>query len=638
MQQQPRVIEAPLPVQRASRATSPSTVQGPHDMCTDIDRTTVQPSDLPQGDSPAIVNRVDAVLAAKEISYHHDVPNVAAIRAPFQDPRLLPQSSEQTSLQDTPSIESYTQSQEGDDERSEESDPTTQEHPPRASSMHLKEITRQGQSSSPQAPAGAGDNASNLPKELPLVDSYVGSSKEVQTPRSANSSNKTPTQATFTYTGQPVIPATFSVSTEGSSTRHHIGAESSPTYSTQPQSGFSATTSSNGRRGQEPEAGPRFSQDSEGTFHTADSGDGLLETSSAKMQNPEYQPAGRDLYSQVPADEYMPHQSEPHQRNLEISPTKVQSSRPTILVRDSMNSQLPARDYSWRGPSIDSEAGRMNFDHPPSPLTPRQLINHDAPEQRGRTGPVHYGIDHDFDQPNHTEHSRSRSPSYSRLSQDMRRSQDSRPSIDPNILDHPAFRAVAEGNGMPAQDYGRRLTRDEDLLSRHQTAEQMIVGSGPPIGRRSGSRSHSKRGSRSSAFFKAFTSPSKADQPPLPNAADSQASSSPRNSPAVGDRKSKTFSIFHSRSGNKGSRSGESRGTENVAPRDAPPRSSFTQVGPVTPRPVEEDISSKVVSSKGNKKLQRASTSSKPEPDGGKKKRFSAIGVRSHSFLEQSNY
>ena len=638
MQQQPRIIEAPLPVQRASRATSPSTVQGPHDMCADIDRTTVQPRVLPQGDSPAIVSRVDAVSAAKKSSYHHDFLNGAATRAPFQDPQLLPQSSEQTSLQDTPSLESYTQSQEGDDERSEESDPTTQEHPPRASSLYLKEVTRQGQSHSPQAPAGAGDNASILPRELPLVDSYVGSSKEVQTPRSTTSSNKTPTQATFTDTGQPAIPATFPVSTDGTSTRYHRGAESSPTWSSQPQSGFSATTSSNGRRGQEPEAGPRFSQDSEGTFHTADGGDGLLETSSPKMQNTEYQPAGRNLYSQVPTDENMPHQSETYQRNYKNSPTKVQNSRPTILVRDSMNSQLQARDYSWRGPSIDSEAVPMNFDHPPSPLTPQQPTSHDVPEQRGRTGPVHYGIDHDFDRPNDTEHSRSRSPSYSRLSQDTRRSQESRPSIDPNILDHPAFRAVAEGNGMPAQDYGRRLTREEDLVSRHQTAEQMIVGSGPPIGRRSGSRSQSKRGSRSSAFFKAFTSPSKSDQPPLPNAADSQASSSPRNSPAVGDRKSKTFSIFHSRSGNKGSRSGESRGTENMASRDAPPRSSVTQVGPVTPRPVEDDISSKVLSSKRNKKLQRASTSSKPEPDGGKKKRFSAIGVRSQSVVEQSNY
>ena len=637
MQQQPRIIEAPLPVQRASGATSPST-QGPHDMCADIGRTTVQPSVLPQGDSPAVVSTVDAVLAAKESSYHHDVLNEAAIRAPFQDPQLLPESSEQTSLQDTPSLESYTQSQEGDDERSEESDPTTQGHPPRASSLYLKEVTRQGQSRSPQAPAGAGDNASNLPKELPLVDSYVGSSKEVQTPRSANSSNKTPTQATFTDTGQPAIPTTFSGSTDGTSIRHHRGTQSSPTRSSQPQSGFSATTSSNGRRGQEPDAGPRFSQDSEGTFHTADSGDGLLETSSPNMQNPEYQPAGRDLYSQVPTDKNMPHHSETYQRNSKNSPMNVQHSRPTILVRDSMDSQLPARDYSWRGPSIDSEAGRMNFDHPPSPLTPRQPTNNYTPEQRGRTGPVHYGIDHDFDRPNDTEHSRSRSPSYSRLSQDSRRSQDSRPSIDPNILDHPAFRAVAEGNGMPAQDYARRLRREEDLVSRHQTAEQMIVGGEPPIGRRSGSRSQSKRGSRSSAFFKAFTSPSKSDQPPLPNAADSQASSSPRNSPALGDRKSKTFSIFHSRSGNKGSKSGESRGAENMAPRDAPPRSSFTQVGPVTPRPVEEDISSKVITSKRNKKLQRASTSSKPEPDGGKKKRFSAIGVRSQSFVEQSNY
>lgn len=623
MQQQPGVVETRPAVQSASRASQ--------DLRADFDNTTAPHIVLAQQDTPAIVSEFDPKPDVKESPDQHVNPNEASIQTPSQASLPLLQSSARTSPRDTPSFESFTQSQEGDDERSEESAPATQEHPPRASSLYLKGLTSQRQSRYPHNPATTEDNASIFVIERPVVNSYVGSPKEVQTPRSATSSNKTPTQTTFTDAGQPAIPAAFPVTMSGTSIQHHGGATPSPRSYSQPQSGFSAQDSSSNDRGHEPGAPAKFSQDSEGTFHTAASGDGLPETSLPRLQNPQNKSAGLDTYSQASADMSMRHQSEAFEGKFSYSPTNAPNDRTVSLIRESLNPQMPSQqDHSWRGPSIDSDLGRTTFDHPPSPLTPRQPTNYGALEQRGRTGPIHYGIDHDFDRPSDTERSRSRSPSYPRQRQDIRRSQDSRPSLDPNILEHPAFRAVAKGNGMPAEDYGGQLTREEYLPPRQQTAEHMLVGGGPTVGRRSESKSRSRRGSRSSAFFKAFTSPSKTDHPPLPNAPDSQASSSPRNSPAIGDRRSKRLSIFRSRSGNRESGSGDSRSKETSAPWDASPQhpsaQATHQVGPTTPRRVEE-ATSKSVSSKLSKKLQRASTSAKPEPESGKKKRFSAIGT-----------
>lgn len=641
MQQQPRVIEAQPTVQSAGTATTPSNIQIPQDVRSDFNKAAVHPTVPHQQDNPAIASKVDPQSAAKETPYEHVSPSQAVIRTSSQEPQPLPQTAGQDSPRDTPSLESFTQSQEGDDERSEESAPTSHDHPPRASSLYLKGLTGQRQSRSSRTPATIEDDGPTLLKGTPVVNSYVGSPKEVQTPRSATSSNKTPTQATFTDSGHPAIPAGLPATTDGTSIHHLRGGGSSPRPLSQPQSGFPAQVLADNRRGQEPESDPRLSQDSEGTYHTAGSGGGLPETSSPILQNPQNQQASLDTYSQVPTDMHMPLQSEALQSKSLDSPTDFQNDRPGSVAHDSLNPQTPSQDHSWRGPSIDSDLGRTNLDHPPSPLTPRQPTNYGVSEQRGRTGPIHYGIDHDFDRPSETERSRSRSPSYSRHSHDKRRSQDSRPSLDPNILEHPAFRAVAEGNGMPAQFYGRQLTREENFIPRQQTAEQMLVGGGPTVGRRSESKSRSRRGSRSSAFFKAFASPSKSDHPPLPNASDSQASSSPRNSPAIGDRRSKRLSLFRSRSGNTGSGSGNNRSKDIMAPRDASPRDSFTQVSrqadPTASRRAEEDPSSKGVSSKWSKKLQRASTSVKPEPDSGKKKRFSAIGV-SISLLLRSQF
>lgn len=607
---QPRSIEEPPTVQSAANQSNVPRLQ---DLGATLDRIT------PQREPVTTVRKVEPESATKESLYKHINPTATAIQRSSPEPQPLSHSSGQRSPRDMPSLESFTQSQEGDDERSEESDPTNQEFPPRASSLYLKGIAKYRQGRSPQTQATVGDNAPTSVKERPSEDLPVGSPREVQTPRSTTSSNQTPTQATFTDASQPAIPAGSAAKIDGASIQYRNGAGSPPRPFSQSQSAVSAQVLSKNRRSQEPEARPRIPPDAEGTYHTAGGKDDLPETSLSTFQISRNQMADAGPNSQAPTDVNSLGKSEKLQ-----SPTNVQNNRQDYLTKVPVNPESPSQDHSWRGPSIDSDPGRVNFDNPPSPLTPRQPITYEAPDVRGPTGPIHYGIDHDFDRPSDTERSRSRSPSYP-----LRLSQDSRPSLDPNILNHPAFRAVAEGNGMPMQHYHAPLTREENLTPRPETAEDMLVGDGPNIRRRSGSKSRSRRGSRSSAFFKAFTSPTKSDHPPLPNAPDSQTSSSPRGSPAIGDRRSKRLSFFRPRSGNMGSGSGDSR-KETMA-LDASPQDPFTQVahqvGPTTPDRVEEKHPLQDPSSKWSKKLQRASTSAKPEPDSGKKKRFSAIGV-----------
>ena len=607
MQQQPRSLEERPTLQSAP---TPSNGLRSQDLGASFDRNTPR----------STIKIVDPESAAIEPPNEHDNPHKIAETESLPESQPLPHSSAQRSPRDTPSLESFTQSQEGDDERSEDSVPTNQEYPPRASSLYLKGLANNRRLRSPQTQVTVGGNASNIVEERPPQDSHFGSPKGIQTPRSATSSNRTPTQATFTDACQPAVLAGSPAKTDKASIHYRSGS-GSPRPFPQPQSGFATQVLTTNRQSQEPETIPGFPPDSEDTSKTA--GDGP-KTSLSTLQTIQNQTTDVDPHSQASEDVNLPSQSEMHQGSSLQSPTNVQNHRLDYLTQNPMHSKTPSQSRSWRGPSIDSDLGRVNLDHPPSPLTPRQPPNYGAPDERGRTGPIHYGIDHDFNRPGDTERSRSHSPSY------IRRSQDSRPSLDPNILDHPAFRAVAEGNGMPIEDYHAQLTRKENLTPRQQTAEDMLVSGGPKIGGRSGSKSRSRRGSRSSVFFKAFTSPLKSDRPHLPNASDSQTSSSPKGSPVVGDRRSKRLSIFRPRSGNMESEGGDIRSKENMAP-DASPQDSFTQVahqmGPMTPSRFGEDNSAKGASSKWSKKLQRASTSAKPEADSGKKKRFSAIGV-----------
>lgn len=537
-------------------------------------------------------------------------------QATLPESQHIPQPSDRNSPRDTPSLESVTPSNEGDDERSEDSVPTTQKLPLRLSS--LPEATQQERVSA-KRPVTIGDSAPIFLRETPRADSYVGSPKDIQTPRSATSSNKTPTQSNFKDLNHPTTSQSPRSNVDSTDFQYRALAEagasgapeSQPRSLSPPHSRFStqllhehnAATPSTGDSSEE-DYSQRFSEESKGTFHTADSAKGHDDRRLLAQDQPNSQSTEIDrLMSRAP------------ERLSALRQSSVSKSTPLQISGDNNNPAAgfsktrlvspiytpqrtlrPSQDHSLRAPSIDGLPSPVSPYHPPPPVTPPQSTVRERSEQRGREGPVHYGIDHDFVPESDRERARSRSPSYTNLAQNGS-PHDSRPSYDPNIDDHPAF----------------RKSEDIDDGSR----------------RRSMNKPSSRRGSRSSAFFKALGKSSDGDAPPLPKAPDGEASSTPINTPTAGDKKRRSMSIFRSLTGNSGSGSGSLQSKENVTPTRATAQPQYTRTEPITPQRVEDDeFPMRDTQSKWGKRLQRASTSG-ITPDSSKKKRFSAIGVSS---------
>ncbi len=553
-----------------------------------------------------------------------DLSNAVPQAAP-PEAQCFPQPSNRKSTQDTPSLESFTPSNEGDDERSEDSAPSNQVLPPRLSSLH--NTTTKNEANSVQQPVTIGDSAPIFLRETPTADSYVGSPKEIYTPRSATSSNKTPTQSNFKEVGQPTslhnsqnnITTTdfrYGTSEGGASDvpEPHPRSFSPPQshFSTQPPEENSATGHTIGHV-PEQDNPQRFSEESKDTFRTADSAKAADDPPllAQDQSNPQSTEIDR-LMSRAPARLNALRQSEvPKPTPLHLSrdisnPSEAsRNTRSISPVHSPQRTFRPSQDYSLRAPSVGGLPSPVSPYHSPPPVTPAQSTNREQFEQRGRQGPVHYGIDHDFVPESDRERARSRSPSYTNLSQD-RPSQDSRPSYEPEIDDHPAFR-----NSEDIDDGSRRRTT---------------------------SKPRSRRGSRSSAFFRALGKFSDGDPPPLPNAPDSEPSSTPIHTPTTGDKKRKSMSIFRSLTGNSGNGSGSLQSKENVTQKVAIYQPQHVQTEPIAPLRVEDDeFPMRDTQSKWSKRLQRASTSGTPS-DSGKKKRFSAIGVSNlYILLESAN-
>jgi len=580
-------------------------------------------------------------------------PYAYHVRAKYQgaspEPQTSSHSSQPGSPRDTPSVESFTQSQLGDDERSEESEPSSRTNPPRTSSLFLRHGQRDPKiSQSVQHPVAIGDNAPIFLQETPSAESYIGSPKEIHTPRSTTSSNQTPTQATFTdpnlLATLPGRPDPVEQSISRQATREELAAYDGqrPRRLSSPQSRFSSPVpySPNDRAAtptnrnalemgspQKPSSG-----DSKSTIRNVTGEKGLNESPGTSPKSSSLRNADLNLVSRAPARMNALAASEVSSTVTDAhrDGAKRPISSPVSSARDSLVVPRPSEDRSIRGPSIDSLPSRIDLDRPPSPVSPYQYSSREPPERRGRPGPIHYGLGHDF-VPDSEHHNRSRSRSYSnaRLSQDSHR---------PSIHEYSAFRGSSDASPHP---YPGRSSRDHSPMLRQQAPDYQIEAVKFPIewpseNQASEGRSRSRRGSRSSAFFKslALGSSSKTEEPPLPNSPDNGVSSPPVDSPTPGDRKSKRSSVFRSLTGNSGSGSTSAQSKENVAPNGS--KSERTQPVQSTPPPpppqVEDDEfpsrgNSRSAASKFSKRLQRSSTSGNPGQESGKKKRFSGFGV-----------
>lgn len=446
----------------------------------------------------------------------------------------------------------------------------------------------------------------------PEAESYV-SSPQAQRRLSNSSGNQTPTQADFTKSGPNVQTSNSTLTDDKAGSQEQQESERSqkpePTLSWGPQQGME-----NEKRG----ITVPHSRYSTHIPPSTDKGQvepqGFSETEPSIASEPqilfgtsvkESLPTSSSTSQAIPDAPINSTQVTPRQGTINERPT-----RPFSFMEISGNeaNQRPI-ETSQREPSISSSDGRQFYDRPPSPVSPQRSITREVSDL------------HEQDQ--YDTHSSS-----------------SRPLQDPNIGNHPAYRRVSQ----PRQDlhpsfehYPGRTTREDTRPPRQYTIDYSSEGVGPtPVSQPEPTASRSRRGSRNSTFFRNLA---KSEEPSLPSNGSDQVqfpakSPTQATAPTEGKR-SKRNSVFRTLTGRSGGGDRDSnRGNILEKPPVIPePKSPPRQYTPTIPPPppsnntrVEGNTSSKAKI----KTLQRASTSVVPEKrDGGKKKRFSAIGVNS---------
>ena len=513
-------------------------------------------------------------------------------------------------------------------------------------------------------PAVIGDGAPIFLKETPSAESYIGTAGP-QSPLSTTSSNRTPTQSSFGRSqwlneimpsgssAEPPIPkdsglkeARYGVKTlpetsadlepvvrENSRTVHELQGGSSPIHGIEntsdhvykkevvqdqqinPPAETNRATSS------------RVSEDSEGTYQTADSGQDpilqYMEPSTPKPSNVSVQqvPLSSSSIRDSSPVKHMPQQSDDGSHQLS---TQVQLRPFSFIEYNKAPSARHSEDDSYREPSLDNSSIIPSQDRPPSPVSPQQSDF----SQPSQPVPVHYNINHDF-RPESTQEftTRPRPRSFSR------------PFQDPNLRDHPAFRQEnfqnpTEPTDPPAQYYPSSLNRDEAMLPRQQNTEYSLEGVGPPADE-TNFKSRSCRGSRSSAFFKRLSRPPSDEIPAMPAGSDEQPS---LKTPVSAEKKKRRASLFRTLTGRSGSDSSRSKEREVPLPSrsrtDLHPRSDN---GSSSPSEKPGILVSKEVSVRTRTKLHRSSTSGTASQESGSKKRFSGIGVSNCLYVRMGN-
>lgn len=444
----------------------------------------------------------------------------------------------------------------------------------------------------------------------PEAESYV-SSPQAQCRLSNSSGNQTPTQADFTKSRPNVQTSNSMLADDKADSQEQQESERSkkpePTHSWGPQQGM------------ENEKRAIIVPHSRYSTHIPSSTDkgqveteGLSETEPSITSEPqilfrtsvqESLPTSSSASQAVPDAPLKSTQATPRQGTSIERPT-----RPFSFMEISGNevNQRPI-EASQREPSISSSDGRQIYDRPPSPVSPQRSITREVSDlhEQGQYDP-------------HTS--------------------SSRPLQDPNIGNHPAYRRISQ----PRQDlhpsfehYPGRTTREDKRLPRQYNIDYSSEGVGQtPVSQQEPTASRSRRGSRSSAFFRNVA---KSEEPSLPTNGSDQVPITAKlptqaTAPTEGKR-SKRNSVFRTLTGRSGGGDRDpSRGNMLEKPPVIPePKSPPRQYTPTIPPPAPPNnyrVEGNTLSKAKSKTLQRASTSVVPEKkDGSKKKRFSAIGV-----------
>lgn len=572
-----------------------------------------QPPHQPHGEQATSYTSQPILQQASSVESNSSLPHATSIAT-----ALLPKGK--TSNQRSQPW----QTDEDNDQPSSKNEPTVSGLS-RPSSLFLSNIVISQDTSTS---AGANESATKaVVSDTPIclhatleAESHV-SSPQAQRQLSNSSGNQTPTQADFTNSGPNVQASNSMLTDEKAGSQEQQESESSkkpePTLSWGPQHGIEKE-----KRGITVPHSRYSTHILPSTDKNQIEPEGFSETEPSIASEPQ-------ILLQTSVPESLPTSFSAGQAipNAPMSSTQVtprqgtSNERPTrpfsfIEISDNEANQRPI-ETPQRKLSISSSDGRQVYDRPPSPVSPQRSITREVSDL------------HEEDQ------------------YDPHRSS-SRPLQDPNIGNHPAYRRVSQ----PRQDlhssfehYPGRTTREDARLPQQQTIDYRPEGVGPnPVSQPEPTVSRSRRSSRSSTFFRNLA---KSEEPPLPANGSDQVqftAKSPTRATAPNEgKRSKRNSVFRTLTGRSGGgdRDSNRRSISEKPPVIPQPKSPARQYTPtITPPPpsnntrVESNTSSKVKS----KTLQRASTSVVPEKkDGGKKKRFSTIGVNSPSWYKTNS-
>ena len=515
---------------------------------------------------------------------------------------------DEDSLQGTPSTESFTQGHLGDDERSSESEISSQERPPRTTSLYLR-----------QDLLDADVDALNQAGGIPLFASPLTSPKGINTPQSTASSNKTPTQTRFPDNTDSTPGPSFHlphVAPNAQKIRH--SPQTSTDFSTRD---YDAPTK-------------QSSGDSSNTVRaTKETADTHL--SAPKADSPRSPQSDADRLSRAPARMSALRESEiPLSKSTRSARIDRSRSRSVSRPRHSLSVPGTYNDEQFEHVLPSNNPTYGTYDHPQLPSRSPEPGSPGAPLKKHRGAPIHYGIDHDF-VPESSQERKSRSRSYSRASTDTHLSQDSKGNRERIFQGAPAH---GTGDGVPSQFHSGQIPREASRSPRRQAPEYQIEGTGPALEWPSDTKPRSRRGSRSSAFFKSITSGSSSradDEPPLPNKSDKQ-DGKPllvNDTPVAAENKRRSLRLLRPKSVASGNGDGSIQYQEGPA---SGSRSEQRAQPLMTRKPesptVEDDEfpsrgDSKSAASRLSRRLQKGTPPDTFTQEGGKKKRFSGLGV-----------
>ncbi|KAL8929726.1 MAG: hypothetical protein Q9172_000283 [Xanthocarpia lactea] len=391
----------------------------------------------------------------------------------------------------------------------------------------------------------------------------------------------------------------------------------------------------------------RASEDSEGTFHTAGSNAVADPTKAASGPHQNTRSADQEQSAEPSVSRSSSGGSSSTTPPVAVPAANIRDqpkARPFSFIQFSQNPlPKPLEDYSPRRPSIDSSSSRVDpeQDIPPSPVSLQHSMSHEQDDQSGSRSPLHHGVGYDFGPNNARPMSSSPSRSFSRPFQESRRQNDT------------AFRqeeSPIRGDELPVQHYPAPIPRQDPIHPRQQATEYSVEGIGPspapqPRPRPTESRSSSKRGSRSSAFFRSFRSPTDPASPPLAGEREEQEYTDHHGDPMIRKSQSKRSSLFRSlKGGTKSNQSEETaqsqqdlaqpaqaRPSEEVRPGQRDPVHSSNIQGhtPPTASNIERTDAPARMPSKHRNRLSRTAApkeQEQPPPEPVKRNRFSAIG------------